>query len=182
MLVAQEENQDTLNLEDANDTLSLESYEEADTIRAEERDTSSVKEHSPHRASVMSALLPGLGQIYNRKYWKVPLVWGGVGTGIYFSIENNRIFRNELNRLADLNRSPDIVELNTLDGYRQMRDISYIATMAIYLLNIVDAAVDAHLYHFDVGEDLSLNVKPTFIMMAQNSFSGNPGLSISLNF
>lgn len=126
--------------------------------------------HSPKKATIMSAALPGLGQIYNKKYWKVPIIYGGFAVAGYFlndNLTNIRKYKDLYIAETDddpttINDSPySYQDLDRIiDQYKQWRDLSYIAIAAIYALNIIDANVDAHLFYFDVSEDISLNVMP----------------------
>ncbi len=129
-----------------------------------------MERRSPRKASLYSAILPGLGQAYNKKYWKIPILYGGFAlTGYYLrdNLRNIDFYRNAI--IADINgdvNSPDYTGLPrdfldaSLEQYLQWRDLSYIVFGIIYILNIVDANVDAHLFYFDVSEDISMNVKP----------------------
>ncbi|TYA84363.1 DUF5683 domain-containing protein [Seonamhaeicola marinus] len=151
---------------------------------------------APSKAAFYSAIFPGLGQIYNKKYWKVPIVWGAMGAGIYFYTTNNK----EYNRYRDayksrlagftndefLTQNPDgsITERVTLDGlqraqnfYRRNKDISLLVTIGIYALNIIDANVDAHLLQYNVDENLSLSPHYKF-----NEFDGTGNAGLTLNF
>jgi hypothetical protein len=144
--------------------------------------------HSPHKASLLSAVAPGGGQIYNRKYWKAPIVWAGLGTCIWFIQDNNkqyRFYRGEY--LAMVDGDPTTVSefegefspqqvLEVTNTYRQWRDLSYIILGLVYMLNVVDATVDAHFVRFDVSPDLSLRMGPSL----QTAAMGAPGLSLSL--
>ena len=136
-------------------------------------------EHSPRRAALYSAVLPGLGQIYNKKYWKVPIIYGGFMIMGYLVVWNNdqyQVFRRasiaeessqpEQNPFVDKNSSPyqgiGTTQLsNIVDQARRNRDYTIILTAALYGLNIMDAIVDAHLIEFDVNPDLSFNLEPT---------------------
>lgn len=145
--------------------------------------------HKPSRATLYSAILPGAGQIYNRKYWKAPIVWGGLGTCVYFIQRNNKEYvRYRDAYVALVDGDPDTVdEFNgtrsansvreVADVYRKWRDLSWIITSGVYLLNIVDANVDAHFVRFDVGDDLSLAMGPSLTTALQ----GAPGLSLSVS-
>lgn len=124
------------------------------------------KIHSPRRAAFYSAVLPGLGQIYNHQYIKVPLMLGGMGvaTGIFLFNFNKYItyrdaYRLRLNNHLTGNPQIDIYSASDLQfleqGYRQYVDYSVLGFAAVYLYNILDAIVFAHLYHFDVSNDLS---------------------------
>ncbi len=124
---------------------------------------------SPSRAAFYSAILPGLGQAYNKKYWKVPIVWGALGTSTYFYIENNKNF----NRARDayklrLNGKPD--EFDGQDGniylsndalvraqrtYKKDRDLSLIITIGLYVLQILEASTNAHLLNHNVDNNIS---------------------------
>lgn len=131
------------------------------------------KIHSPKKATIMSAVLPGLGQIYNKKPWKVPILYGGFAVAGWFLNDNlKRIDLYKNGFIAETDDDPNTVN-NTgftppqleelINQYKTWRDLSYIAIAAIYVLNIIDANVDAHLFYFDVGEDLSLNIQPFVI-------------------
>lgn len=131
------------------------------------------KKHSPFKATIMSVALPGLGQVYNGKWWKVPIIYGGFGGLIYSSVFNDlkcREFRDAY--LLRIDDDPNTVDQfdgrysdanlrELVDFYQRNRDLSLIFTGVLYALNIVDAAVDAHLKDFDVSDDLSLKVRPT---------------------
>lgn len=144
--------------------------------------------HSPRKASILSAVLPGAGQIYNRKYWKAPIVWGGLATTVYFIRENDSQFRRfKAAYIAVVDSDPNTVDefegrysagqlLDVTDTYRRWRDMSYIAFGLVYMLNVIDASVDAHFVRFDVSTDLSLRVGPSLSLAAQ----GATGLNISL--
>jgi len=121
----------------------------------------------------MSALLPGAGQAYNKKYWKIPIIYGGfagLAYAIRFNNKEYNIYKDAFSaRLdGDENTTDAYVgiysenDLATLkDFYRRNRDLSIIGTGLLYLLNIVDASVDAHLFDFNVNENLSMNIMPT---------------------
>ena len=143
---------------------------------------------SAHKASILSAVFPGAGQVYNKKYWKVPIIYASLTTSIYFIYDN----QNKLTNYQDayISRSNggtdeyidvynDSQLLTIIDYYERNRDISYIITAVIYLLNIVDASVDAHLFDFDISEDLSIETKPQMINTPQGK---TQALSIKMNF
>lgn len=146
--------------------------------------------HSPVKASILSAVAPGAGQIYNRKYWKAPIVWAGLGVSLYFIQENTREYRRYKDAyIALTDNDPTTIDefegrisaaqvLNVTDTYRRWRDLSYIAIGAVYILNIVDASVDAHFVRFDVGRDLSLDIGPSLPLAA----TGATGVSLALSF
>jgi len=127
--------------------------------------------HSPHKASVYSAIFPGGGQMYNKKYWKVPLVWGGLFALLYSIVFNQREFKT-YQRELDVRKMSDSSSFNpdfslyptpflrsSRDFHRNNRDFSIVGLVAFYVLSIVDASVDAHLITFDVNRSLSLKTK-----------------------
>ena len=142
--------------------------------------------HSPKKATIMSAVIPGLGQIYNKKYWKVPIIYGGFAVAGYFLNDNlKNIDKYKNGYIAETDGDPttfNTTGYNTrqldllINQYKQWRDLSYIAFAAIYALNIIDANVDAHLFYFDVSEDISLNIVPYMSPVRSQGL----GLSISL--
>nr|WP_294938136.1 DUF5683 domain-containing protein [uncultured Flavobacterium sp.] len=147
---------------------------------------------APSKAAFYSALVPGLGQVYNKKYWKVPIVYIGLGAGIYFYSDNNNKYhryRNEykkrLNGTSLYDDDPYFGPLDNsrlIDGqkfYQRNRDLSAFITAAIYILNIVDANVDAHLMQFNVNENLT--VRPDFYQNEIN-YKQNVGLTLNYNF
>ncbi|MBL6646978.1 MAG: hypothetical protein ISP68_03355 [Flavobacteriaceae bacterium] len=144
----------------------------------------------PSRAAFYSAVLPGLGQIYNKRYWKVPLVYGGLGASIYFydfNQKNYKRYRNAYKRrmagYTDDEFQGVISDDNRLiDGqnfYKQNRDRSMLFIVGVYLLNILDANIDAHLKQYNVNDNLS--VKPRF---EHNTLTNEMqwGVALSLDF
>ena len=116
-----------------------------------------ILQYNPSKAGLYSAVLPGLGQYYNKKYWKIPIVWGAVGTGIGVISFNNKqykryktAFEAELNgqphEFSDIQGINKVVLGNTQDQAKRYRDYAIAITGVVYLLNILDAVVDAHLY------------------------------------
>lgn len=144
---------------------------------------------APAKAAFFSAIFPGLGQIYNGSYWKLPIVYGALGTSVYFYIENDKQYNRYRDaykrRLAGYNddefqdRLDNDALINAQKHFRRNKEISILVTAAFYILNIVDANVDAHLQQFNVSNDLSM--KPNF---KYDQFTGrtNYGLSFNLNF
>lgn len=130
--------------------------------------------HQPKVAVILSAVIPGSGQIYNQKYWKTPVIWAGMGVCAYFIRSNHLLYKDYKEALLqrtdtgiqvpdkyiDIYSSEQLLRLQ--DQYRQNRDLFIIATSLVYVLNIVDALVDAHLFTFDVSDDLSLNWQPFY--------------------
>ena len=142
---------------------------------------------SPSKAAFYSAVLPGLGQAYNKKYWKIPIVYAALGTGIYFYVENNKNYnryrRAYKQRLAGLDDEfQDVVTddnalIEAQEFYQKNRDLSLLLTVVAYVLNIVDANVDAHLLQFNVSDDLSFRPH-----IDQNEIDFNRNLGLTLNF
>ncbi|MBT6699995.1 MAG: hypothetical protein HOB15_06255, partial [Flavobacteriales bacterium] len=125
------------------------------------------KDKSPKKAAIYSAVIPGAGQIYTKKYWKVPIIYGGLVTSAYFINDNNNQYKEYREAaLLSYETGEDQLgytysELITLkDHYKRNREISYFSFVGVYILNIIDASVNAHLFHFDVSDDISLNIRP----------------------
>jgi TM2 domain-containing membrane protein YozV len=153
--------------------------------------------HSPFKATVLSLGFPGAGQIYNgrskegsffRKYWKVPIVWAGVGTCVAFidyNSRNYRYFRSQYIAAADNDpftiptESNDPLYLNEgMNYFGKLMDISYMSLMGIYILQAIEASVDAHLFYYDISTDLSLRWHPAYFVAG----SRQHGLGITLQF
>lgn len=153
--------------------------------------------HSPRSAAIRSAIFPGLGQIYNRKYWKLPIVWGAVGITAGFFNYNLKEYRKvRFAYFALLNKdtpsyasvAPEwqvfikagdngVSALRTYrNEFRKNIDYSVLFFLLFWGLNVVDATVDAHLQGFDVGRDLSLKIRPSFFSTVPNGI----GLSLIL--
>lgn len=150
------------------------------------------KFHSPKKATILSACLPGAGQIYNKKYWKAPIVWVGIGTALYIGQINNekyQFYRNEylleLDYPITQSQYHDQVTISSLrdvkDSYRKWMETSYVVAGVIYILQIVDANVDAQLMTFDVSDDLSLNFIPQAIPNQRNP-KPTMGMTFALKF
>lgn len=134
------------------------------------------KTHSPKRASLYSAVLPGLGQAYNRKYWKMPIIYAGFGTLYFITKDNTREYKKFLeayryvvnkdtvpisNEYINRYNEPQLLQGKNL--YRRNVEIGYILAGALYILNIIDASVDAHLFDYDVSDNLSLRLEPVLL-------------------
>ena len=146
---------------------------------------------NPTKAGLYSAVLPGLGQLYNKKYWKIPLVWGAVGTGVGIAIWNDRQYRRYRDAfVSELNGQPHEfsgikgVDKNVLgnvqDRSKRQRDYAIGITALIYVLNIMDAVVDAHLY--EGRHDPDLAIKPAVIYDEMSNFPSKGGLTLSYRF
>ncbi len=147
---------------------------------------------APARAAFYSAVLPGLGQAYNGKYWKIPLVYAGLGIGIYFYKTNNdhyERYRTAYKRrlagytddeFSDSQGNPRITDQGLIRAqkfYARNKEISLLVTAGIYALNIIDANVDAHLQQFNVNGDLSFKPAVNF-----DKYTGKTGYGLSLNY
>ena len=154
-------------------------------------DTAKKKDHSPRVAAIRSAVLPGWGQIYNKKYWKLPLVYGALGVTTYIFVDNIKTYRElrfaySARYKASIAQSPadsadyfkldDKYKIYSIESIRQNRDqfrqyIDYSVLFFLFFwgLNVIDASVDAHLKSFDVSPDLSLKIKPGHSAMANTT-------------
>jgi len=141
---------------------------------------------APAKAAFYSAVVPGLGQVYNKKYWKIPIIYAGMAAGVYFykqqDDEYDRFRDAYKRRLAgydddEFQGISDDRLINAQKSAQKNKSISIIVTVAFYLLNVVDANVDAHLRQYEVSEDLSL--QPNF---DYNQFNAQPQYGISLTY
>ncbi len=138
----------------------------------------SKSDHLPARASIYSALLPGLGQAYNGDYWHIPLYYAGFMVSGYswsFNQKQYKRYRNFYKQYAEGTYTGHLSEDNIVwfrDYYRRNRDYSILATTLIYVLNIIDANVFAHFTHFDISDDISLNVQRTILNSQSPSWGG----------
>lgn len=167
--------------------LPLDSIKPTDTLNIKVE-----KPHSPTKATIMSAALPGLGQVYNKKYWKVPIIWGGIGTSLYFGFSNQKSFTKFRkaygNRIDDDPSttdeyedvlSPEGLKAN-MDYHQKNRDLSFVIAGVLYILNVVDAAVDAHLFNFPKNDKLSFNLQPSLNYTNNNRIAKGFRLVITL--
>jgi len=156
------------------------------------------EEHSAQKATLYSAVIPGWGQAYNKKYWKVPIVWTGLGGIAYFINSNNSAYNRYKFYYMVLSDYPDVKItttinndsnswshedldkiMNKISSFRKNRDLSIIILMAWWGLNVVDANVDGHFFNFDIDEDLSLSLSPRTIRMIGNKQA--VGINLCLN-
>lgn len=165
-----------------------------DTITPATAKDTTVKVHSPKKATIYSAVLPGLGQAYNHKYWKIPIVYAGFATTIYFVNFNTRYYKDfrdaytykstgstgEPPNEYALKYSKDQL-LTAREYYRRNLEISYIVTGLWYILNIVDATVDAHFYNYNISDDLSLKFQPLLTPQGPG-YRMSPGISMAFKF
>ena len=162
----------------------------------QDSDTTSLvkKKHpypDPHKATIYSAILPGLGQAYNKSYWKIPIVYAGLGIATYFIITNSQHyndFRNAYNmrvtgegQYYNIYTESDLLSAEAY--YHRYRDLSIISAAFIYMLNIIDADVDAQLHNFNVSDDISFHFTP---QLTPNYWTGaftfTPGFSLVKRF
>ena len=164
---------------------------------------------NPQRALWLALVIPGGGQIYNRKYWKLPIVYGGFLGCIYALTWNNMMYKDYSQAYIDImDNNPETksyekfmqlgrvindtnieryktIFKNRKDKYRRWRDLSFFVMVGIYALSVIDAYVDAELSVFDISKDLSLKVQPTVIgnQLSQNPiYASSLGVNCQLNF
>jgi hypothetical protein len=160
-------------------------------------DTVMMKKHSPTKAAIYSAVLPGLGQAYNKKYWKIPIVYAGFTVFIYLIITNNQEFQQFDDAYRYVATGDTTYTDNNLvyqyseeqlrdsrDFYKRNMELSIILGSIWYILQIVDASVDAHFFEYDISDDLSIRLDPLIEPKPHyNAFNGNyGGVRITLNF
>ena len=148
----------------------------------------------PAKAAFYSAVLPGLGQAYNKKYWKIPIVYGAIGTGLYFYLDNNKLYKQYRNaykrRLAgftddefygpgDTPFLSDEALIRAQRTLKRNKELSMLVTVGLYVLNIIEANVDAHLLQYNLDENLALN---PFIDFNNPNYTTQIGLSLNIKF
>ncbi len=155
---------------------------------------------APSKAAFYSAVLPGLGQIYNKRYWKAPIVWGALGIGIFNFVDNNNQYNQfrdafKLRRAGfegadeffDINGDgvgPDVSDDALQDAQERLqrdRDLWLVVTIGFYALNIIDANVDAHLKQYNVDERLGYEIKP-YLDFNEITNDPNFGLAVIITF
>ncbi len=157
-------------------------------------DTLFIKKHSPTKAAIFSAVLPGLGQGYNKKYWKIPIVYAGFGLITYFIVTNSQEYKkykeaytyvaNGDSTYIDNDYVGKYDEQQLLDGknyHRRNMELTYILGGVWYLLNIIDASVDAHFFDYDISEDLTIRLDPV-IHIRPEDFRTTTGIKLTVNF
>ncbi len=163
-------------------------------------DTAIKKQFSPRKATIRSAIIPGWGQAYNKRYWKIPIVYAALGITGYIFVDNLKTYKEyrtayaakyryslstataadtaAYNNLKEIYR---VVSLESIrrgrDQFRQYIDYSALVFIVFWGLNVVDATVDAHLKSFDISPDLSMKIKPAY-----NPFANTKGVSVVFNF
>ena len=171
---------------------------DADTLQIQDEVIDEKEVHSPRKATIYSAILPGLGQAYNKKYWKIPLIYAGFGAIVYYIDWNNDNYNfnktayqhlvdsdpetndfekieaiqyYDLNNPTHFNNFKDGLKKRQ-DFYRRNRDLLIIGMVAFYGLNVVDASVDAHLFDFDISDDLTMQWQPSMLNFNKNIIYG----------
>ena len=190
------------------DTASL--YSIAENIFAKKRPKRDLKTFKPDpiRSMWLGLVLPGAGQIYNRKYWKLPIIYGGFLGCVYALTWNGQMYSDYSQAFLDITDSdPSTKSYEKMlppnysiegkeerfkgifqrkkDYFRRYRDLSIFSFAGVYLLSVIDAYVDAELSTFDISHDLSLEIQPTFIETGRfdmNNRSTTPGVQCVINF
>ena len=148
----------------------------------------------PAKAAFYSAILPGLGQAYNKKYWKIPIVYAAIGTGLYFYIDNNNVYKRYRNaykrRLAgftddefygtgDIPFLSDDALIRAQRSLKRNKELSLLVTVGLYVLNIIEANVNAHLMQYNLDDNLAL--KP-YIDFNNPNYTAQMGLTLNIKF
>ncbi len=197
-MLALSQQKDTLIVKDTTGKIIASSKVHKRGILGSWKDSTGKRSFEPRKAAIYSAILPGLGQFYNKKYWKVPLAWAAVGIPIYTYFDN-KLFYNRLryalsvvemgtadpgyadalesvhsSLLSLVNNGQKSSLLNYRNEFRKNMDYSILFTLLFWGLNVIDATVDAHLKGFNVNDNLTLQVKPALI--------SNQAIGVSLLF
>ena len=185
---------DTVHIIPSADTLNMNQYYDsiyqfqergfltADTVRVLDSAQVEVREpKSPSKALMFALVLPGLGQAYNGKYWKMPIVWAALGGAGYAIAYNTDMYEQAtINYILDENSDNERI----LKGWKRNMELSYIVAILIYGLQVLDAYVDANLYSWDVNENLSMGISPSLQPMmthtSQTGYSGGLTCSIKI--
>ena len=148
------------------------------------------KFYDPKIASRRSAIFPGLGQIYNNSWWKVPILYAGFGLNIHFIGVNNKnylVYKVKAEELIEIQNTLGLTSTQSnelrvarrqADYWRENRDLLYITLLGVYALNIIEATIDAHLKGFNVDDNLALNLKPKIGVIS----NGSPYVGVSFTF
>lgn len=126
-------------------------------------DTQVKRPHSPKKATIMAIALPGSGQIYNQKYWKVPFVYAGLGASVWaighFRGEM-RVLNDSISGIFGAGKTPSAQLIADRDQQRSRRDIAILCLAGVYIFQVIDATVDAHFFKFNINENIGLRVSP----------------------
>jgi hypothetical protein len=165
----------------------------SDSLSAETVKMDTVRRHSVKRAVIQSAVVPGWGQVYNKKWWKVPIIYagfGGLGFAIGWNAEKFRTYSDAYRARVDGDSATvdQYVGVYSADNlvvlknyYKRNMNLAIIFTGVLYALNMIDAAVDAHLFEYDISDDLTLRVQP--VMQLSGSKTTNyTGLTMKMSF
>ena len=153
---------------------------------------------NPRRALLYSLALPGLGQAYVGKYWKIPVIYSALGGTAYLINSNNKKYKKYLTGLNEIlwhqidsteypitifADNPDVETITQYkDKFRRTRDLSALLFITVYVFNLIDASVYAHLYDFDISDDLSLKIRPEVLPIFTQKNSNTIGLTFSFKF
>lgn len=151
------------------------------------------KEHSPTRALVLSAILPGAGQVYNRQAWKIPIIYaalGGMAYYSYYNYTNMKQYKDEYlyrvqndGAVSAFETLPTSNVYNLYQSYNQTFQLAIILSVAVYGLNLIDAYVYGHLFDFQIDDDLTLNFRPTATPLpTQQGLTLVPAATLTLRF
>lgn len=161
-------------------------YKDTPLVAADTIKNDSIDPLRPAKAAFYSAVLPGLGQVYNKRYWKVPLVYVAIGTSLYFYSDSNTKYKKYRDAYKRRLAGYDDDEFQYLDDdrlisaqsfYKKNREYSMLFAVAFYVLNIVDANIDAHLKQFNVSDDLTLAPD-----IYQDDINTKPTVGLTLNY
>jgi len=151
----------------------------ADSLYTDSLLTELDNSHSPLKATLYALVLPGLGQGYNKKYWKMPIVWAGLGGMAYFISFNTKMYQQATYDFAE---DPSDQTQYALKYWRRYVELSYIGLIVVYAFQVLDAYVDAQLHNWNVNENLSMGVAPSLQpLMHPSSLTGQSvGLTCTL--
>lgn len=160
-----------------------------DSVRVSAKDTVKKKivfEPNPKKAGLYSAILPGTGQLYNRQYWKLPVIYAGLGAAAYFINDNYKAYnRYRTAYIATIDSDPKTISTEPYDSnqlkqlqdqFKQYVDLTVLLTSVGYIIQVMDAVVFAHLKNFDVSRDITMRMRPTTMP------NGGVGFGLAFNF
>lgn len=156
---------------------SIQQYTQAPLVKGDTLLVEPEVEHSASQALMYALALPGLGQVYNKKYWKIPIVWAAIGGGIYAISFNTTQYKQSSEYYVENPDDPNAERY--LKFWRRNMELSFIATAAVYALQALDAYVDALLYYWDVNENLSMELGPSLSPVINPSGFVDPALGFT---